>query len=144
MIPNKTIFQNAITNFTENGKRRVDLQVGISYGDDLQKVQEVTLKAVNSLTDIMKDEEVQFYYTSYGDSSINFVVMFWTEYKIKHSEYLEAQHRAIKAITKAFNENSITIPFPIRTLDFGIKGGEKLSSVLKETPLTLKKKGESE
>ena len=53
MIPNKTIFQNAITNFTENGKRRVDLEVGISYGDDLEKVQGVTLAAVNSLTKVL-------------------------------------------------------------------------------------------
>jgi len=137
MIPNKTIFQNAIINYTENGKRRVDLEVGVSYGDDLEKVQKVTLEAISSLDDIIKDEGVQFYFTEYGDSSINFVVMFWTEYKIKHSEYLEAQHRAIIAINKAFKANDITIPFPIRTLDFGIKGGEKLSTVIKNTPLTL-------
>lgn len=143
MIPNKTIFQNAIINYTENGKRRVDLEVGVSYGDDLEKVQKVTLEAISSLDDIIKDEGVQFYFTDYGDSSINFVVMFWTEYKIKHSEYLEAQHRAIIAINKAFKANDITIPFPIRTLDFGIKGGEKLSTVIKNTPLTLNKvKGE--
>lgn len=143
MIPNKTIFQNAITNYTENGKRRVDLEVGVSYGDDLEKVQKVTLEAINSLDDILKEEDVQFYFTDYGDSSINFVIMFWTEYKKKHSEYMEANHRAIMAINKAFNANDITIPFPIRTLDFGIKGGEKLSTVIKNTPLTLNKdKGE--
>ncbi len=139
LIPNKTIFQNAITNFTENGKRRIDLEVGVSYGDDLPKVQKVTLEAINSLEDILKDEEVQFYFTDYGDSSINFVVMFWTQYAVKHSEYMEARHRAIMAINKAFKANEITIPFPIRTLDFGIKGGEKLSSMMKDTPLTLKK-----
>jgi small conductance mechanosensitive channel len=33
-------------------------------------------------------------------------------------------------IKKAYNEHGITIPFPIRTLDFGIKGGEKLSAML--------------
>jgi hypothetical protein len=42
-------------------------------------------------------------------------------------------NRAIKAIKQAFNENDITIPFPIRILDFGIKGGKKLS----ETKLVL-------
>ena len=137
LIPNKTIFQNAITNYTENGKRRVDLEVGVSYGDDLEKVQKVTLEAINSLDDILKEEAVEFFFTDYGDSSINFVVMFWTEYKKKHSEYMEAKHRAIMAINKAFNANDISIPFPIRTLDFGIKGGEKLSTVIKNTPLTL-------
>lgn len=143
LIPNKTIFQNAITNYTENGKRRVDLEVGVSYGDDLEKVQKVTLEAINSLDDILKDEGIHFYFTDYGDSSINFVLMFWTEYKKKHSEYMEAKHRAIMAINKAFNANDISIPFPIRTLDFGIKGGEKLSTVIKNSPLTLNKdKGE--
>lgn len=143
LIPNKIMFQNPITNFTENGKRRVDLEVGVSYGDDLEKVKEVTIAAINTLDDILKDEGIQFFYKEFGGSSINFVVMFWTEYQIKQSEYMEAQHRAIVAIHKAFNENDISIPFPIRTLDFGIKGGEKLTEMLKETPLTLKKDDDS-
>lgn len=143
LIPNKIMFQNPITNFTENGKRRVDLEVGVSYGDDLEKVKEVTIEAINSLDDIMKEEGIQFFYQEFGDSEIKFVVMFWTEYQIKQSEYMEAKHRAIIAIRKAFKKNDISIPFPIRTLDFGIKGGTNLSSMMKETPLTLKK-GEGE
>jgi small conductance mechanosensitive channel len=39
------------------------------------------------------------------------------------------RNKAIKAIKKAFDEQDITIPFPIRTLDFGIKGGKKLSQM---------------
>jgi hypothetical protein len=38
---------------------------------------------------------------------------------------------------KAYDENRITIPFPIRTLDFGIKGGEKLSEIFESKPLTI-------
>jgi len=44
-------------------------------------------------------------------------------------DYLSARSEAIMRIKKAFDENDITIPFPIRTLDFGIKGGEKLSEM---------------
>ena len=44
-------------------------------------------------------------------------------------EYASAVSDIIMKIKKAFDENDITIPFPIRTLDFGIKGGEKLSEV---------------
>lgn len=137
MIPNKIIFQNPITNYTESGRRRVDLEIGVSYGDDLEKAQKVAVTAVEGIGDIIKDEPVRLYYTEFGDSSINFVIQFWTEYKQKNSEYLEARNRAIIAIHKAFNENEITIPFPIRTLDFGIKGGEKLSTVIKDNPLSL-------
>lgn len=54
LIPNKIIFQNPITNYTENGKRRIDLKVGISYGDDLEKVKKVAVEAINNLDDILK------------------------------------------------------------------------------------------
>ena len=40
-------------------------------------------------------------------------------------------------LKKAFNQNGITIPFPIRTLDFGIKGGERLGETLSKVPLKL-------
>jgi len=139
-IPNKIVFQNPIFNFTENGKRRIDLEVGISYGDDLAKVKEVTLEAIKELDDTLEGEPIDFYYTGYGGSSINFTVMFWTEYTKKHSEFLSARHDAIMNITQKFRENDITIPFPIRTLDFGIKGGEKLSTTIGNTNLSLNEK----
>jgi small-conductance mechanosensitive channel len=67
--------------------------------------------------------------------------MFWTEYKRTHTDFLSARHDAIMNITKKFRENDITIPFPIRTLDFGIKGGEKLSTTIGNTNLSLNKGG---
>lgn len=143
LIPNKIMFQSPITNYTEGGKRRIDLTVGVSYGEDLEKVQKIALEAINSLDDIMKEEQVQFFYTEFDESCVNFKIMYWTDYSIDNLEYMEAQHRGIMAIRKAFRENDISIPFPIRTLNFGIKGGENLASMLKDIPPTLKK-GEGE
>jgi small conductance mechanosensitive channel len=48
---------------------------------------------------------------------------------IGEPSYFKMRSKAIKAIKKAFDEQDITIPFPIRTLDFGIKGGLKLSQM---------------
>jgi len=45
----------------------------------------------------------------------------------------ELIHEVVMAMKKAFDKNDITIPFPIRTLDFGIKGGEKLNEVMPQT-----------
>lgn len=138
LIPNKIMFQNPIINYTENGQRRVDLTVGVSYGEDLEFVQKIALQAIDTLDDILKDEKVQFFYTKFDESSVNFTIMYWTDYSVDNLEFMEAQHRGIIAIRKAFRENDISIPFPIRTLDFGIKGGEKLSAMLKDTPPTSK------
>jgi small conductance mechanosensitive channel len=126
IIPNKDVFQNPITNYSRYGRRRVDLEVGVSYGDDLEKVKKLTLETVKNLPDINTNDPVQLFYTGFGDSSINFDVRFWVDFK-KQPDYLEARSNAIMAIKAAFDANDITIPFPIRTLDFGIKGGETLS-----------------
>lgn len=68
------------------------------------------------------------YCEEFGSSSINFVIGYWVNFN-KQTDYLQALHDGIINIKKAYNENDITIPFPIRTLDFGIKGGKTLDEV---------------
>jgi small conductance mechanosensitive channel len=128
IVPNKEVFENTIINYNTYGKRRIDLECGVSYGDDLEKVKEVTLKAVKTVRTILNDEDISLYFTEFGDSSINFVVRFWVKFK-RQPDYLQAKSEAIMAIKQHFDDNDIMIPFPIRTLDFGIKGGEKLHEV---------------
>lgn len=129
MIPNKDVFQNPMTNYTSTHRRRVDLDVGVSYGDDLEKVKKVVIAAVENLEGISKNDDVSFIYTGFGDSSINFTIRIWAA-GTEQPQHLKLKSDAIMAIKSAFDENDIMIPFPIRTLDFGIKGGEKLSEIL--------------
>ena len=128
LIPNKEVFQRPLTNYTKTHERRIDLAVGISYADDLEKVKEVTESTIKKLPFLIKGKDVNLFYNEFGDSSINFEIMFWITYP-GQTGFLKARSEAIIAIKKAFDQNGITIPFPIRTLDFGIKGGEKLSDI---------------
>lgn len=128
-IPNKEVYENPFKNFTKNYERRVDLECGISYGDDLEKAKKITIEAVEGIEGRDKDRDVEFYYNEFGGSSINFVVRFWVNFK-KNPDFWDPQSQAIMAIKKAFDENDIMIPFPIRTLDFGIRGGEKLDTMI--------------
>lgn len=132
IIPNKDIFQSALLNYTRNGTRRIDLEVGISYGEDLERVERLTIAAVRSVEGVLADKPVEHYYIEFGDSSINFEMRFWIEAK-GQNYYNSVRSLAIKAIKAAYNKEGITIPFPIRTLDFGIKGGEKLDAMLRST-----------
>jgi small conductance mechanosensitive channel len=127
-VPNKDVLQSALTNFSIKGERRIDLMVGISYGDDLDKVEDLMRDVIGSMEGIIRAEDVIFSYEAFGDSSINFMVSFWIKYN-KHTDFLSARNKAIKEIKSAFDDNYITIPFPIRTLDFGIKGGKTLSEM---------------
>ena len=129
IIPNKDIFQSPLVNYTRNGIRRVDLTIGISYGDDLDNVEKVTIEAVMTIGDLVPGKDVELFYNAFGDSSINFDVRFWIE-ATSNKHYNAMRSRAMKAIKAAYDKEDIMIPFPIRTLDFGIKGGEKLDSML--------------
>ncbi len=128
IIPNKEVLQNPIENYSLLGKRRMDLTVGVSYGDDLQKVKNVTLKALEGIEGLTKDDEITFFYKEFGDSSINFDVRLWV-HTPEQPEYLQVRSEAVMRIKQAYDENDITIPFPIRTLDFGIKGGVPLNEI---------------
>lgn len=128
LIPNKDVLQSAITNYSAFGKRRIDLGVGVSYGDDLKKVRELTLDTIKNLDGVIDHDNMVFDYGEFGSSSINFTIRFWIKYPGDPS-ILIVKNNAIMAIKEVFDENDITIPFPIRTLDFGIKGGEKLSDM---------------
>lgn len=129
MVPNKTMFTEPFINYTTTPRRRIDMQVGVSYGDDLEKVKNVAQEALESVPDRIKDEDIGIWFEGFGDSSINFVAQIWIQYPGDNS-FLKARSAAVMKLKKAFDENDITIPFPIRTLDFGIKGGERLAQTL--------------
>ncbi len=127
IIPNKEVLQNPIENYSLLGKRRMDLRAGVSYGDDLEKVKEITMKAVEGIPGLT-DDTITMFYDEFGDSSINFVLRLWVNTP-QQPDYLQVKSEAIMRIKKAYDENNITIPFPIRTLDFGIKGGVPLNEI---------------
>ena len=127
-VPNKDVLQAPIQNYTVLGKRRIDLSVGVSYGDDLDQVETLVKKTIGGMEGIIDMDKMIFDYSEFGDSSINFNIRFWVEYP-GQPNFLTMRNSAIKKIKVAFDENNITIPFPIRTLDFGIKGGKELSQM---------------
>ncbi len=133
IIPNKDIFQSVLINYSRNGTRRVDLPVGVSYGENLQHVKEVIIAAMQPVPDVLLDRGVDVFYQGYGESSIDLEVRFWITSK-SNRHFHDVRSNAIIAIKAAFDKEGITIPFPIRTLDFGAKGGTRLDAVWHSGP----------
>jgi small conductance mechanosensitive channel len=131
LIPNKQVFENPIMNYTIRGKRRVDLTVGVSYGDDLEQVRQVALAAVEGIPGRVKDKEAELFYDEFAESAITFSLRFWIEAQ-NQADYLRARSEAIERLKRAFDDHGITLPFPTRTLDFAVKGGETLAQALEE------------
>lgn len=131
IIPNKKMFTEPLINYTTTPKRRIFLEVGVSYGDDLEKVKSVTKSAIEKVSNRIQNEDIEVFFTGFGSSSINLVARYWIDYP-NNVAWFKGVDEGIRNIKSAYDENDIMIPFPIRTLDFGIKGGEKLSQMLEK------------
>ncbi|MAZ72548.1 MAG: mechanosensitive ion channel protein MscS [Flavobacteriaceae bacterium] len=118
IIPNSTFVDNPFTNYSIHKRSRIIVGCGVGYESDLQMVEDLTVKIIGEAFQQENSEEIEFFYTEFGDSSINFLVRFWADCSNGKENFMH-QHKAIKVIKKHFDEAEINIPFPIRTLDFG-------------------------
>ncbi|HDL65265.1 MAG TPA: mechanosensitive ion channel family protein [Proteobacteria bacterium] len=121
-VPNQLIYKSAFTNYSTFKKRRVIVRSGVSHSDDLEKVKRISIEEVGQIKALMKTEDIDFYFTSIGSYAYNFEVRFWIEFS-KQTDYLNAMNEAIMRIKKRFEEENITIAYPVQSLDFGVKGG---------------------
>jgi small conductance mechanosensitive channel len=118
VIPNSIFIDSPFINYSLTDRSRVDVSCGVGYEDDLEKVEKMVLELISENFPTVENEEIDFFFTEFGDSSINFVTRFWIN-SVKPKPKLAAQHKAIMLIKKKFDAEGINIPFPIRTLDFG-------------------------
>lgn len=118
IIPNSIFIENPFTNYSLSRRSRVEVACGVGYESNLQQVEDLVVKVMAEKFKQNENEGIEFFFTEFGDSSINFVTRFWINSQ-KPKPKLEAQHEAIKLIKKNFDDAGINIPFPIRTLDFG-------------------------
>ena len=133
IIPNKTILDNPLKNYSLTTKMRVFIECGVGYESDLEKVEQLTKEVIaNTFDQVETAENVEFYYTEFGNSSINYLCRFWIDAE-NMLEKLRAKTKAIIEIKKAYDkEEGINIPFPIRTLQFDSKLDVNTSDI-KET-----------
>ena len=118
VIPNSNFVDGTFTNYSLTDRGRVFVNCGVGYESDLQMVEDLTVKVISENFTQREDEEVEFFFTEFGDSSINFTVRFWADIINVKQEHA-ARHKAVKLIKQHFDKQDINIPFPIRTLDFG-------------------------
>lgn len=118
IIPNSKFVDGAFTNYSLTDRGRIFVNCGVGYESDLQAVEDLTVKIISENFEQKNNEEVEFFYTEFGDSSINFMVRFWADMVNSKQEHA-TRHKAVKLIKQHFDANDINIPFPIRTLDFG-------------------------
>jgi small conductance mechanosensitive channel len=135
LVPNRQIFQNPIVNYTSTPSRRLDLNLGASYGDDMERVRAVILGAVQEVPARNREREVELFFEEFGDSAIKLSVRIWLE-RSDELSYKHARSEAMIAIKRALDRERLKIPFPVRTLDFGANevGGHSFEALAPRNP----------
>ncbi len=108
IVPNGQIMGSIITNYSANDTRRVDMTVGVSYDDDLDKVRSTLQELVNADDRILKDPECLIAVAELADSSVNFIVRPW----VNRADYSSVKFGLTEAIKKRFDKEGISFPFP--------------------------------
>jgi len=108
IVPNSQIMGSIITNYSANETRRVDLTVGVSYDDDIDKVLATLRELVDADERVLKEPECLIKVQALADSSVNFVVRPW----VKSADYWGVYFDLTEAIKKRFDQDGITFPFP--------------------------------
>ncbi|MEJ2127676.1 MAG: mechanosensitive ion channel family protein [Woeseiaceae bacterium] len=110
IVPNNMIWQTVITNVTAQHVRRVDLMFGVSYSDDLDKVEQLLHDIVAEHEAVLSEPEPMIKLHELADSSVNFIVRPW----VKTEDYWDTYWAITKAVKKRFDAEGISIPFPQR------------------------------
>ena len=120
MIPNKDMFTSAVTNLTFIPQRRVELDIGVYYGQDLRKARDIALEALKGVEGRVLSLKPEVYYRSIVDSVTTFRALVWIE-KSDPTSYLIALNDIILRLKDAFEANAITAAYPVH-VEFQIPG----------------------
>jgi len=108
MIPNGSIANSSIVNYSMRDTRRVDVTFGVAYEDNVYHVKKVLWDIVNSDSRILKDPEPFISISEHADNSVNFIVRAWT----KTDDYWDVHFYLLEEAKIKFDEENISIPYP--------------------------------
>ena len=113
-IPNGTLTNSIITNYSTEKDRRLDMNVTVSYDVDIDKVKEILLSTIKDYNGILNDPAPAAIVSEYGVNGINYVLRFWC----KNDDYWTIKFDLNERIRNALKENGMEIP--VNKLDIKI------------------------
>ncbi len=107
VLPNGTLANGSITNFTECQSRRIDIPVTIAYQEDIRQVKQILTRVLMEEESVQKEREIKAFVDALGEDGVNMNVRCW----VQNKEYWEVKWRLTENIKYALDDNGIEIPF---------------------------------
>lgn len=131
VVPNSKIWSDVITNVTGVTQRRVDMEFGIGYSDDIDLALQILEEIVHAHPKVLEDPAPLIKLSSLGESSVNFICRPWAT----PADYWDVFWDITREVKKRFDAAGIGIPFPQRDVHLYIeRGGDDKSASLAARP----------
>ncbi len=117
VIPNSELFTNSVTVNTAFESRRLQYDVGIGYGDDIDRAKELMLEALHSVPEILKDPAPDVLLMELAESTVNIRIRWWIN-PPRRADDLASRDKVLSTIKKTLVENGIDLPFPTQQILF--------------------------
>lgn len=111
-VPNSLIYGDAITNYSAESMRRIDLVIGISYDDDVERAKALIKDVLDAEERILEEPAPTIMTLELGDSSVNIAVRPW----VATSNFWPVRGALLERIKRALEDDGLSIPYPQRDL----------------------------
>ncbi len=126
IVPNNKIIGDVITNATGVPTRRVDMEFGIGYDDDIDRAQEILTEIVGSHPQVLSDPAPTIRLNTLADSSVNFIVRPWS----RTADYWGVYWDITREVKRRFDAEGIGIPYPQQDVHLHIADKEAAQKAL--------------
>lgn len=107
-VPNSTIINSNIINYSSKPTRRIDHTFGIAYGDDIKLAKEIMLQVIHEDERVLSEPAPFVAVSELAENSVNFTFRAW----VKNEQYWDVHFDMLEKVKLAFDKNNISIPFP--------------------------------
>lgn len=114
-IPNEMLIKTQVTNSTRFPIRRLDINIGVAYKEDITRVRRVLMAIALKTPYCLDEPEPEVRFMNFGDSALEFIFVIWCV----REDYLKLRTTIMQTIKERFDAEGIEIPFPHRTLYTG-------------------------
>ncbi len=117
VIPNSELFTNSVTVNTAFENRRLEYDVGIGYGDDIDRAKQLIFQAMQSVDEVLSDPAPDVLVMELAESTVNIRARWWIK-PPRRADDLTSRDRVLTAIKKTLTANGIDLPFPTQQILF--------------------------
>lgn len=107
-VPNSTIINSNIVNYSSKPTRRINHTFSIDYNDDLKLAKEIMMQVIHEDERVLSEPAPFVAVSELGDNSVNFTFRVW----VKNEQYWDVYFDMLEKVKLAFDKNNISIPFP--------------------------------